>query len=352
MDIAFKKPGGIAYGVPPKLSRRAVTAAMLMGPALTAVRAGAEDLPKLADPDPADWDPPLEPVRERLVPGPNGDIYVRTYGTPTAQAPVIVLHGGPAAGHRYMRPYSRLATDRQVIFYDQSGCGKSARPADLSHYTVERYVRELDVVRQATAVERPVLLGHSWGGMLALAYATNHADKVGGMVLAGTAARMADYQEAARRWLEAIGPDAVKIATTEDNVNGAPTARFSALEQRYYQQHLLRLATWPDWFNTVLEEAGGNPVYRHLNGPSEFTFTGALARFDVTPKLAGLRVPTLITCGEFDEAPPWLGRKLAAQIPGARLLAWPGLSHMAHIEAPRIVVPATARFLRALDGKA
>jgi proline iminopeptidase len=351
MDDSPRRRPCVGNPAPPGLSRRTVTTGLLLGTMLASARADAQPSrsAKLADPDPVDWDPPVSPVTERMVPGPNGDVYVRAYGTATAKSPVIVLHGGPAAGHRYMRPYARLASDRQVLFYDQSGCGRSARPTDMSAYTIERYVQELDAVRAATGAERAILLGHSWGGMLALAYATIHPLKVAGMVLAGTAPRMADYQAAAQRWLAAIGPNAVTIAMTEENVGGVPTARFQTLEQSYYKQHLLRLASWPDWFTAVLEEAGSNPVYRYLNGPSEFTFTGALASFDVTDKLAKLRMPTLITCGEYDEAPPWLGRKLKAHIHGAQLLAWPGLSHMAHIEAPGIVVPATARFLCTID---
>ncbi|WP_420138317.1 proline iminopeptidase-family hydrolase [Sphingomonas sp.] len=284
-----------------------------------------------------------------MVQGPNGEIYVRSYGQPTSRTPLIVLHGGPAAGHRYMRPYARLAADRRTIFYDQSGCGRSARPADLGSYTVDTYVRELEAVRAWSGAAQVILLGHSWGGALALAYAAAYPQHVAGLVLAGTAARIADFETAAQRWLAAMGPDAVRIAATEENVGGAPSARFQALQDAYYREHLLRLPSWPDWFTQVAEEAAGNPVYRYLNGPSEFRFTGALSSLDLTDTLPALRVPTLITCGEFDEAPPWVGSKLAARIHLARLHTWPGLSHMAHIEAPQTVVPATAHFLHSID---
>jgi proline-specific peptidase len=303
-----------------------------------AARAAPATLPQ---PDPRLWGPPPGvPSSEGYAIGPNGKVYYRTFGR-GKRLPLVVLHGGPAGAHGYMMPYSRLALDRPVVLYDQSGCGRSSAPPELKRYTVARYVVELEELRRQLGFDRMLLLGHSWGGMLAPAYAAKHPDRVAGLVLAGTSPDWQGFTDAAQRWLAALGPQAVATAARARHSDPA----YQALLGRYYALHLCRLKQWPKF----LEEAGAaidhNPVYTYLNGPSEFQFTGALARYDASAAARSIRVPTLVTCGEFDEAPPFVGRRLTALIPGSRLESFAGLSHMAHIEDPARVVGATRRFL-------
>jgi proline-specific peptidase len=291
------------------------------------------------------WNPLAGKAHEAEATGPNGAVYYRSYGN-GGRTPIIVLHGGPAAGHTYMRPYAALATDREVVLYDQSGCGRSARPTDLKSYSVERYVAELEMLRTHLGYGKVILLGHSWGGMLAMAYAQEHADRVAGLVLAGTAPVLSDFAEAATRWMTSMGPEAMAIAQRAETTGALSDPAYVELMDRYYHEHLCRLDPWPEWLNKVLEELSGNPAYAYLNGPSELNFNGALKTLDLRPGLKHIAVPTLVTCGEFDEAPPWVARKLAAAIPGAKLQSFDGLSHLSHIEDPARVVKATQKFLR------
>ena len=326
------------------LTRRTLLAGFAgatLAPALSAK--GYKPVPQ---PDPALWHLDDAPTLTGMAPGPNGGVYYRLYGQ-LGRTPVITLHGGPAAGETYMRPYAGLATDRQVVTYDQSGCGKSARPEDLSRYTVERYVAELDALRGHLGFDKVVLLGHSWGGMLAPAYAAAHPEHVAGLVLAGTAARWSDFQEAAERWLAELGPDAVATVRRVEQGGTADDPAYEDLLGRYYTRHLCRLDPWPDWFTRIGEEVGRNPVYAHLNGPSEFQFTGTLANFDNTAALKGVRVPTLITCGEYDEAPPWVAQKIRKLVRRSKVAVFPQLSHLAHVEDPALVIGTTGAFLNA-----
>ncbi len=298
----------------------------------------------LPQPDPALWDPQGFAMAEGRAAGPNGSVYYRRYGE-AGRVPVIALHGGPAAGHRYLRPYAALAHDRQVVFYDQSGCGLSDAPKDLSLYTLDRYVAELEAVRAALGFEKVVLLGHSWGGMLAPAYAAAYPNHVQALVLAGTGVRWRDFQEAAQIWLRQLGPGAVATVARAEHGGSTDDPAYGALMERYYSLHLCRLNPPPAWFNAEGETLGRNPVYAYLNGPSEFQFTGAFAGLDNTQALKGVRAPTLITCGEFDEGPPLVARRIAALVLGAQVKVFDGLSHMSHIEDPRRVTDATAAFL-------
>jgi proline-specific peptidase len=93
--------------------------------------------------------------------------------------PLLLLHGGPGAGHDYLEPLEALATDRTVVFYDQLGCGKSDQPDDRSLWRMERFVAEVDTVRRALYLERMHLLGQSWGGWLAIEYLLTHSPRSG-----------------------------------------------------------------------------------------------------------------------------------------------------------------------------
>jgi proline-specific peptidase len=305
-------------------------------------RASAAPLPQ---PDPRLWGPPPGvPSHDGFAIGANGQIYYRSFGT-GRRLPLVVLHGGPAAAHGYMMPYAGLATDRQVILYDQSGCGRSAAPPELKRYTVTRYVAELEALRVRLGFDRMLLLGHSWGGLLAPAYAARHPDRVAGLVLAGTSADWRGFTDAAQHWLAELGPQAIATVRRAEHTGKTGDPAYQALLGRYYALHLCRLRQWPKFLEDAGEAIGHNPVYQYLNGPSEFQFTGALSRYDGRDAARSIKVPTLITCGEFDEAPPFVARRLAGLIRGAQVEAFAGLSHMSHIEDPARVVGATRRFL-------
>jgi len=80
--------------------------------------------------------------------------------------PLLVLHGGPGAGHDYLQPLEGLATGRSVVFYDQLGCGRSDQPVDWSLWRIERFVAEVGRVRDALGLKLIHLFGRSWGGLV------------------------------------------------------------------------------------------------------------------------------------------------------------------------------------------
>jgi proline iminopeptidase len=326
-------------------TRRQIGASLLAAPVLASSRAHAADTwPR--SPDPLLWRIDVPPRQEGMADGgPNGAVYYRIYGEAAGRTPILALHGGPAAGHTYMRPYSALATDRQVVLYDQTGCGQSAKPTDLSLYTVDRYVEELEALRAHLGFERIILLGHSWGSMLAPAYAAAHPDRVEAVLLAGSVTEVADYQEAAKRWLKAMGPKAAATVAEAEKSGRTDSPAYQAVLDRYYHAHVIRLKTWPAWLEETLGGLGDNPVYKSLNGPSEFSISGTLARVDLRPSLAQMHMPVLVTCGEFDEAPPWVGRKVVAALPNAKLHSFSGLGHCPHIEDPAQAIAVARSFI-------
>ena len=98
--------------------------------------------------------------------------------------PLLTLHGGPGAGHDYLEPLEALAGDRPVVFFDQLGCGRSEQPDDHALWHIERFVEEVAAVRAALGLERIHLLGHSWGGWLAIEYMLGKPPGVESLILA------------------------------------------------------------------------------------------------------------------------------------------------------------------------
>jgi pimeloyl-ACP methyl ester carboxylesterase len=132
---------------------------------------------------------PVPPAtRELNAEGPDVVLAVRVAGNPEAGNTVIALHGGPGQSHHYMRDLEKLAGRAfSVVTYDQRGVGGStAPPADPSYYELMDYVEDLETVRRAVGVDRVHLLGHSWGGTVAMRYITIYTEKVRSLILVGS----------------------------------------------------------------------------------------------------------------------------------------------------------------------
>src|SRR5271169_2012507 len=133
--------------------------------------------------------------------------------------PLLVLHGGPGCPHDYLEPLRYLADERQVIFYDQLGCGKSDRPEDVTLWTVERFVDELVTVREALGLDRLHLFGSSWGGMLAQQYVLDRQPELQSLILCGSPASMIRWVKDCDELL-AAGPDEVRRVIREHEEAG------------------------------------------------------------------------------------------------------------------------------------
>ncbi len=136
-----------------------------------------------------------QPSRERRVDAGDVELHVRVVGDPSSSDVLIAIHGGPGMSSDYMASVESLAgPELALVTYDQRGAGRSGKPA--GGYTFHDYVADLEAVRCAVGAERVHLLGHSWGGLLALKYATINPDRVRSIVLAGSGAPDAESARA------------------------------------------------------------------------------------------------------------------------------------------------------------
>ena len=281
-----------------------------------------------------------------------GRVWYRRLGEGDA-LPVLLLHGGPGAAHDYMLPLAeRLSEHRPAIVYDQLGCGRADRPDDTSLWTVDRSVTEVDQVRAALGLDRCHLLGQSWGGWLAIDYMARGPVGVAGLVLASTSASIAQFVAGARRLIDAL-PEPHRTALQELGARGEyDHPDYRAAEQEFYRRHLCRMDPWPEALVRSSDQMEGNQVYATMNGPTEFDVIGRLRTWDRTPDLGRIDVPTLITCGRYDEIAPACSETIAEGIPDARVVVFEESAHVAHLEEAEAYAGTVEEFLESVEARA
>ncbi|MCC7411793.1 MAG: proline iminopeptidase-family hydrolase [Gammaproteobacteria bacterium] len=264
--------------------------------------------------------------------------------------PLLLLHGGPGAGHDYLEPLAALAGVRPVVFYDQLGCGRSDCPDDTSLWRIERYCREIDELRAALGLERVHLLGQSWGGWLAIEYLLGRPAGIAGLVLASTSASIAQFVREAEGLKRGLPADVQATLQRYEAAHDYHHPHYAQATMAFYRRHVCRLPQWPDCVMRTLANLDGNPVYETMNGPNEFTVIGNLKDWDRTARLGEIDVPTLITVGRHDEITPACARTLHAGIRSSQLVVFEHSAHMAHLEEPQRYRQVLERFLRHADG--
>ena len=271
-------------------------------------------------------------AHEGFIEVPGGRVWYRSVGA-GGGTPLLCLHGEPGFTHYYLEPLEALAGRRQVIFYDQLGCGRSDRPGDLSLWTVDRFVEELAQVRAALGLDRLNLFGSSWGGMLAMQYVLDRQPELESLVLCGSPASMIRWVKDCDELL-AAEPDEVRRTIREHEEAGfTGCPEYQAAILGFYREHVCRMSPWPADLERSFAEAGFD-VYNTMNGPSEFTVTGTLKTWTVMDRLGEITVPTLLVGGRYDECTPGHMEEMHRRIPGSQLATIEDASHLCFAEQP------------------
>jgi L-proline amide hydrolase len=261
--------------------------------------------------------------------------------------PLLTLHGGPGAAHDCIEPLQELAEHgRRVIFYDQLGCGRSDHPHDPSLWTVDLFLEEIEAVRAALGLARVHVFGLSWGGMLAMEYSLRKPLGLESLVLASAPADMKSWMSEADRLRRALPPDVQKTLRRHEVDGTTSTPEYQDAMLVFYERHVCRRKPWPDPVRRSLDQLMANPeVYLVMNGPSEFHVTGNLRSWSVLERLNEISIPTLFTCGRYDECTPEMSAVIASAIPGADLVIFEESAHFAQAEEPELYRHVVASFL-------
>ena len=262
---------------------------------------------------------------------------------------MLTLHGGPGGGHDYLEPLNALASERPVVFFDQLGCGKSDTPDDVSLWRIDRFVDEVTAVRDALGLDRIHLLGHSWGGWLAIEYMLGAPSGVVSLTLASTSASIPQFVYEAGKLISELPREMAETMRRLEAEGDFENPEFEAGMMEFYKRHLCRLDPWPDPLMRCLENLDGNIVYETMNGPTEFTVIGNMKDWNRIEKLSEIVAPTLITCGRYDELTPACSRTLRQGIMNSRMHVFERSAHMAHLEETESYLQILSEFLRDFD---
>jgi proline iminopeptidase len=267
----------------------------------------------------------------KMVPVAGGKYKVWTKRVGSGPVKVLLLHGGPGATHEYLEAMESFLPQAgiEIIYYDQLGCGNSDQPDDPSLWTLPRYVQEVEEVRQGLGLDRFVLYGHSWGGILAMEYALNFQSHLRGLVISNMSAGIQSYLKRTAALKQQLLPPA-KLARLNALLakQAYDTPEFQQIiMEELYPQMICRTKPWPEPLDRAFRHLN-EKIYGQMQGKNEFEVTGNLKTWERWERLHEIKVKTLTMGGKYDEMDPKDMRKMATFMPNGRSFICENGSHM------------------------
>jgi proline iminopeptidase len=260
------------------------------------------------------------------------NVWTKRFGN-NPKIKVLLLNGGPGATHEYFECFENFlpAEGIEFIYYDQLACGNSDNPKDTSLYDLNRYVEEVEQVRKALNLSKDnfYLLGHSWGGILAMQYALKYQQNMKGLIISNMMASGPEYGKYADNVLAKQMDPAVlqTIRDIEKRGDFSNPQYMELLKKHFYSKHVIRLAEWPEPVARSLGKTNAE-LYVSMQGPSEFGISGKLEKWDVSKELKNIKIPALVIGATHDTMDPEYMKWMSTQIPDADFLLCKNGSHM------------------------
>jgi len=281
-------------------------------------------------------------------------IYYKIFGK---GEPLVIVHGGPGASHDYFLPYLvPLARKNQLIFIDERGSGRSQKIENVSDYTIENMADDVEAVRQSLELGKISLLGHSYGGVLAQAYALKYQENLSHLILCSTFHSTKKFNEVFNRLKAKMAPE------LRDRINKLEIAGLYGQgkdyeKNRYTSEYMS--AAWGEGYFPYLYQNHPDPnydpvangtmawdLYREMWGShGEFVVDGNLTSVEYTDRLSTIKVPTLITVGDNDQCDPSLSKEMREKIAGSKLVIFPKSGHMTFVDQPSLFISSINEFL-------
>jgi proline-specific peptidase len=274
----------------------------------------------------------MSKIIEGSIPFKGYQTWYRRVGSPEGgKLPVLVVNGGPGFPHNYMQSLDDLAVNgREVIYYDQIGCGNSPCPEDADFYSVQLFKEELTTVINSLGLKEFHLLGQSWGGMLLMDYLITEKPRgVKSVVISSSPASAPLFEGEINRLLSWLPPDAIAVIEKGIKEEKYDTPEFLSASNLYYSRHVVNLDPLPDFVAYSFENQ--SKVYVIMQGYTEFMFIGKLKGWDVTDRLHEITLPTLLISGVSDEVTPFVVKQVYDRIPNCQWHLLPG-THLVHVE--------------------
>jgi proline iminopeptidase len=287
-------------------------------------------------------------------------IYYKSFGK---GAPLVLLHGGPGASHDYFLPYLLpLARQNRLIFIDERGSGRSQKLDNPAGYTVENMVEDVETVRKALGLGKINLLGHSYGGVLAQAYALKYQQNLNHLILGSTFSSTKAINQIFVQMKQKMSPE-LRARIDKMEADGLYGHGKPYEQNRYTNDYMT--AAWGEGYFPYLYQKHPDPnydpiangvmawdLYREMWGShGEFVIDGNLKSAEYTDRLATIKVPTLVICGDHDESAPSLSEAMHAKIAGSKMVVLPQSGHMTFVDQPDLFIKNVEQFLGGVKGR-
>jgi len=269
---------------------------------------------------------------------------------------LLLLNGGPGATHEYFECFESFLPQEGIefIYYDQLGCGNSDNPKDTTMWDLPRFVEEVEQVRSALNLTKDnfYLLGHSWGGILAMQYALKYQDNLKGLIISNMMSSCPDYGKYAQDVLsKQFDPKILDtIRQIEAKGDFENPKYMELLMPHFYAKHICRipLDQWPEPVTRSFAKMNQS-LYVTMQGPSEFGVGGNLVNWDVKKDLPKIKTPTLTIGGTFDTMDPEHMKWMSTQVQHGRFLLCPNGSHMDMYDDQAHYFPGLIQFIKDVD---
>lgn len=266
---------------------------------------------------------------------------------------VLLLNGGPGATHEYFECFENFLPKENIefIYYDQLGCGNSDNPKDSSMWDLARYVEEVEQVRKALKLDNSnfYLLGHSWGGILAMEYSLKYQQNMKGLIISNMMASCPEYGKYADEVLaKQMHPEVLKeLKKIEANKDFSNPKYMELLLPNFYEKHILRFPAkdWPEPVNRSFAKMNQS-LYVTMQGPSEFGISGKLENWDRKADLKNVNIPTLVIAAKHDTMDPKHMEEISKIFPNGSYLFCPKGSHMAFYDDQKNYFNGLISFLK------
>lgn len=283
-----------------------------------------------------------EKIKTTFVPSGDGQLFCRSIGV---GKPLIVIHGGPGLTQDYLLPQMyELAKHNFVIFYDQRSCGKSTGEINKDTLTIESFVNDIEAIRKAYNLDQFSILGHSWGGFLAMQYTIKHQQYVDKLILSNsipsTSEGYALFDEEYQKRMNPIQEEIKEISKTLEIQSGAPGIMeklYRLIFSQYCYSTEKANALNLDMTSTALLNGNKiNTLFREnvLHQP-----------FNLNNDLNALKISTLVLHGDVDPIPPMTAKIIHENIPGSKYVLLQNCGHFPYVEQPAIYFKLINDFL-------
>ncbi|MEW5834995.1 MAG: proline iminopeptidase-family hydrolase [Pseudomonadota bacterium] len=272
---------------------------------------------------------------------------------------LLLLHGGPGMTHEYFEAFDSYlpAAGIEYIYYDQLGSAYSDQPKGPGTdalWQTDRFVEEVEQVRQALHLDKNnfCLLGHSWGGILAMEYALKYQQHLKCLVISNMVDSIPEYNDYAKNVLEPAmdQKELAEVKAMEAEHRTGDPRYMQILMAMHYEKHVLRMPAdqWPEPVVRSMNHVNEH-IYTLMQGPSELGASGVLEHWDRSKDLHRITVPTLVIAGTYDTMNPAYMAEMAKKLPHGQLLLCKKGSHMDLYDDQKTYFTGLVKFLKGVE---